>query len=179
MHGTKEAIKTEFLREYSQKSFDRISVKELCTNTPVARTTFYSYYSNTDEVKEEIENELLSRLEAVGQDAFHGDLENMDFCSYLEEIQKVIRDNWSAFYVFLVRQPNLRFIEKWKNSIRSHFLGRYPEKKQIKNHELITDMVAAATIDGYGFWMKNPESVRVDDMIRTITDVLTAVTDTI
>jgi AcrR family transcriptional regulator len=176
---TKEAIKTEFLREYGRKRDDRISVKELCANTPVARTTFYSYYNNMDEVKEEIENELISRLEEVNRKKFHGDIENMDFNVYLWEIQKVIKDNWRAFYVFLVRQPNLRFIEKWKNSIQSNFLRRYPEKRSIRNHELITSMVGAATIEGYSCWMKNPESVSVDDMIRTITDVLTAVSETI
>lgn len=44
---TREAIQNEFLKEYSDKEFSRITVKELCAMTPVTRTTFYSYYQNT------------------------------------------------------------------------------------------------------------------------------------
>lgn len=177
--NTKEAIKAEFMKEYETKNEYEISVKELCANTPVARTTFYSYYSNLDEVKEEIENELIDRLEEVAPARFNGDYENMDFRAYLMEIQKVIKDHWSYFYIFLIRQPDLRFIGKWKESIKTNFLRKYPEKRKIRNHELITDMVGAATIDGYMFWMRHPDAVSVEDMIGTIADALKALTATI
>ena len=43
---TKESIKRQFMKEYSNKVFSLITVKGLCAATPVARTTFYSYYDN-------------------------------------------------------------------------------------------------------------------------------------
>ena len=45
---TKGAIRQQFMKEYGKKDFAAITVKELCAGTPVARTTFYSYYNNTD-----------------------------------------------------------------------------------------------------------------------------------
>lgn len=49
--STKESIQKTFIKLYSKMDYDRITIKELCIQTPVARTTFYSYYSNIDELK--------------------------------------------------------------------------------------------------------------------------------
>ncbi len=48
MNDTKQAIHTAFISLYRKHSFNQISVKELCIQTPVARTTFYSYYNNPE-----------------------------------------------------------------------------------------------------------------------------------
>ena len=57
--NAREAIKNQFMKEYVCRDFTTITVKGLCAATPVARSTFYSYFNNTDDVKEEIENELI------------------------------------------------------------------------------------------------------------------------
>lgn len=44
MNDTKQAIQRTFIALYRKQSFDKMSVKELCVQTPVARTTFYEYY---------------------------------------------------------------------------------------------------------------------------------------
>lgn len=43
MNDTKQAIHTAFFALYCKYAFNQISVKELCVQAPVARTTFYSY----------------------------------------------------------------------------------------------------------------------------------------
>ena len=46
MNQTIASIQNSFMELYDKQEYDRITVKELCTLTPVARTTFYSYYNN-------------------------------------------------------------------------------------------------------------------------------------
>ncbi len=48
MNDTKQAIHTAFISLYRKHFFNQISVKELSIQTPVARTTFYSYYNNPE-----------------------------------------------------------------------------------------------------------------------------------
>lgn len=62
---TKKLIQKQFIEEYAKKEYDHITVKELCANTPVARTTFYSYYQNIDDVKEDTENNLLTGITEI------------------------------------------------------------------------------------------------------------------
>lgn len=56
MNSTKRAIQTTFIDLYRKKSYDQMNVKELCVQTPVARTTFYEYYDNLGTLKAEIED---------------------------------------------------------------------------------------------------------------------------
>jgi AcrR family transcriptional regulator len=123
---TETTIKAAFMREYEKKDFDRINVKELCANVPVARTTFYAHYGNTDDVKAQEEDDLISTFEAVTKRASDDDIAGMDFSAYLRQLAPVIKEHWSEVRAFLVTQPNLRFIEKWKGSIKGNFKRRYP-----------------------------------------------------
>jgi AcrR family transcriptional regulator len=174
---TESAIKAEFMREYAKKDFDRINVKELCANVPVARTTFYYHYGNIDDVRAQIEDDLVSTFEAVAIKAAGDDVVDMDFSDYLRHLEPVIKEHWGEVKAFLVTQPNLRFIDKWKRSIKDNFGKRYPNKTDIKSYGLIAEMVASSAIGGYAYWIEHPDQVSTDDVIATIDRALTAMTD--
>ncbi|MCI1655124.1 MAG: TetR/AcrR family transcriptional regulator [Lachnospiraceae bacterium] len=109
------------MKEYDKKDIQGITVKALCAATPVARTTFYTYFDNTDDVRCEVENDLIKGLLKVSQDISSGNLTDMDFSQFMDETEGYIKDNWTYIYAFLVRQPNLRFIRKWKDAIIMNF----------------------------------------------------------
>lgn len=88
---TKAAIKTAFMKLYANKEFSRIYVSELCTAAPVARTTFYSYYDNTDSVRAEIEDELIQGLMNIVVRNTHCTLSESDMVKILDEIEIFIK----------------------------------------------------------------------------------------
>lgn len=83
--NAKSRIKMQFMKEYSHRDFALITVKELCASVAVARTTFYSYYNNTDEVLSEIEDELIHGLLSISDQVSLGNYQEMDFI-YLKGI---------------------------------------------------------------------------------------------
>lgn len=176
---TKASIKNSFIKLYSQKDFLQISVSELCAMTPVARTTFYAYYDNIDSIRTEIEDELIGSLMEITDSVSQGNLSEMNFNAFLNETERYIKQHWSSFSAFLIQQPNIRFINKWKASIKHNFSRRYPEKVQIKNYDLIAEMVASAVIGAYSFWMTEPEKVSTEELKDMITNVLNAVVNTL
>lgn len=176
MNNTKKSIQKSFMNLYTTKSYEKITVRELCVQTPIARTTFYSYYNNINDVKIEIENELIDGLLSVTERISQGDLSNMEFIAFLDEIQKYIQVHWDIFYAFLVHNPNYHFIEKWKDAIKNNFKRRYPQKQYIKNYTLVSDVIASATIDAYSYWMRSPDEVDTDDMKLLITKILDSTT---
>lgn len=168
----KEAIKAQFMKEYSRKDFADITVKGLCAATPVARTTFYSYFNNTDEVKEQIEDALIRGLLSVAENVSSGNYPDMDFSLFMDETEKYIKDHWSVIYAFLVRQPNLRFMRKWKDAIKLNFRRRYPEKQHIKTYETVSEILASAMLSAYTYWMENPDKTSTADIKPLIHKVL-------
>ena len=86
------------------------------------------YYNNTDDVRSEIEDELINGIVEVSKKVSTGNYPDMDFGILMDETEGYIKKNWSYIYAFLVRQPNLRFIQKWKEAIKENFSKRYPDK---------------------------------------------------
>ena len=174
---TKDAIKDGFLKIYMKKEFSRITVKELCSAVPVARTTFYSYYDNTDSVIAEIEDELIQGLMNAVVRNTQGALSGADMDKALDDIECYIKEHWSVFHAFMITQPNLRFIGKWKNATKLNFKRRYPEKVTIRNYELIAEMVASAVNGAYTFWLSSPEKVSTAELKKIIFDVMDSIID--
>lgn len=165
---TKRAIKEAFLRVYLKKDFHRITVKELCACTPVARTTFYAYYQNTDELLAEIEDEISQGLLHVADEVGRGDIPAMDFEAFVHKVFGYIQNHREYFLALLVAQPDIRFEKKLKAAIKFNLGRRYPEKKQVANYELIAEILASAALGGYRFWLQNPEKVQEDELIHVL-----------
>ena len=171
----KEAIKTQFMKEYVKKDFAQISVKGLCAATPVARTTFYSYFNNIDDVRCAVEDDILQGLDAVTTSISEGNLPDMDFALFMDAVEDYIKAHWSFIHAFLVVQPNLRFIRRWKDAIKLNFRKRYPEKQLIKNYDAVAEIVASSMISSYSYWMEHPDAVctkEIKPMLQQVLDAL-------
>lgn len=56
---TRLAIRTSFLKILKSKPLTEITIRELCDDALINRSTFYCHYRNPADVLEEIENELI------------------------------------------------------------------------------------------------------------------------
>ena len=159
MNETKEAIKQAFIKLYNLKPYEKINIKELCLEAPVARTTFYEYYENLGDLKAEIEDDLIDGILDMAKEKSNGNLENIDLEDYFGAVLAYIKGNWDVNYAFLVKQPNFAYISKWKEAIKYHFKLRFPSKTGIPNYGLIADVIASAVIGAYTYWMQHPDEM--------------------
>ena len=173
--GTCEAIQSEFMRMYAMEHVDRITVKGLFAAVPVARTTFYAHYRNVDDVLLEIEDSLLEGLFDITERVSGGDLPNIDFGLFLDETFAFVRDRWDIFRALLVDQPDIRFIERWKDAVKSNFARRYPTALMRQNWDLLAEMGASATIGAYTWWMEHPEAGSIQEGKRQMERAIEAI----
>ncbi|MBQ9305795.1 TetR/AcrR family transcriptional regulator [Butyrivibrio sp.] len=170
--GTKEAIKTQFMKEYMNKDFSQITVKGLCGSTPVARTTFYSYFENTSDVLEAVEDDLVKGLAEVPVKVCGGNLKELDFQVFLEELEKYIKENWTYIYAFLVTQPDLKFMRKWKDAIKINFSKKYPDISGKGRFEVVAEIAASSVLSAYTYWMEHPDEMGLREFEPLITKLL-------
>ena len=176
---TKQAIQQEFIKLYAKKCYDNITIKELCEKTPVARTTFYSYYQNLDELQNDIETTLLNGLTDITNEFHEKDLSFIDLHVFFKYTMCYIEENWDVMYAFLIQQPNLRFIDLWKNNIKIHFKKHYSQKQHNSNYELLSEMVASSAIQCYCYWMQHPKEVNNEKLFEMIHSTITSMTQTL
>ena len=174
MNTTKQAIHAAFIAICRRKSFDKMSVKELCIQTPVARTTFYEYYDNLGTLKAEIEDELIGGILKIAKETTEGNFAEMNLNVFFSQTLDYIKSHWDENYAFLVAQPNLDYIAKWKDAIKYHFRLRFPEKTTVPNHGLIIEVIASAVIGAYTYWMEHPDEVDTQKLADISVQMLSA-----
>ena len=116
-----------FLREallelMKEKPISKITPTELCRRADVNRNTFYAHYQSPEELLEEIEGELMSRLRSSIDGAFRTD----SFEALLQEICHLIEENAdlckvilsengaSDFLASVIRVTHDSTMEKWR-----------------------------------------------------------------
>ena len=174
MNDTKQAIQSTFIALYRRYSFDKISVKELCVQTPVARTTFYEYYDNLGTLKAEIEDNLIGGILEIAKATADGNFVGMNLNVFFSQTLDYIKSHWDENYAFLVAQSNLTYIAKWKKAIKYHFKLRFPEKVFVPNHGLIMEVIASAVIGAYTYWMEHPDEVDTQKLADISVQMLSA-----
>lgn len=61
---TQKSITDAFFRLRAHKPLEKITVRELCREAPVNRSTFYAYYKDVYDLSEHLENELVRSIVA-------------------------------------------------------------------------------------------------------------------
>lgn len=59
---TKKLLKDSLVNMLEKESIHKISIRELCEQAGINRSTFYKYYGNQYELLEDMENELLEHI---------------------------------------------------------------------------------------------------------------------
>ena len=63
---TKRSIVDAFLRILDKKSYDRITVQDILEETPISRSSFYTYFRDKHEIAEYLQQIMLDAIEGLG-----------------------------------------------------------------------------------------------------------------
>ena len=108
---TKTLLRNSLIELMHEKKVSQITIKELCSNAGINRSTFYLYYSSQFELLEEIEQEL---IENTSQHLKRID-SKLDSMQYLKAFLSYIRDNADLYQLLLCRSENLSFQTNYVN----------------------------------------------------------------
>jgi|GEM_PF-1558597 len=135
-HDTKELIKREFLKEYHEKSLEKIKVSVLVSACNISRGTFYFYFTDVQRLYKECEQDIIGFME-----------EGMN-----EIIMSTIRGN-SKRHIDLYAAYLERYIPK-KDLLKDFIAG----SEAVSFHEALTKSVYDSYISLLEFSSEIPES---------------------
>lgn len=157
------AIHRAFIAAWKEREYSKISVRRICELTPIARTTFYTYYHNIDELREEVEDALISGLDdAINKADKNIASESLKFAiDYLTEY-------FDEFSVFLIARPNLPFLKKWYERIYDTFYNDYKNLENNTNFELLMTTLSATAFSIFLYYFKHPDKFDKNSLLTTI-----------
>lgn len=102
---TKQLLKSSLIDLLHTKPISKITIKSICENADINRSTFYLYYTSQYALLNEIENELLTKA----NDHLKKIDSNYSSMQYLEALLSFMEENADIFRTLLCSQENNTF----------------------------------------------------------------------
>ncbi len=158
---TKTKIRDEFLRLYSKRPLEDIHVTDICSICDISRGTFYYHYPDVIAICEELEDILISEMEAGLNSTMlyslvsQADPTNLDM--FIEEYKKTLQTyaaKQDVYYCLMNGSHGKQFINKWiisvrnKNEINFNYINLRNEEQ-----EWMGTFLAAGLVNMLGRWI--------------------------
>jgi len=151
---TKKNLTEALLRIYAQKRISLVTVKEICSVAGYNRSTFYNHFDDVPSMLNQIEDELLFRMEHMVRQLTPEDIFKTD--KIFVAIKGIYQDNQSALSL-LMTKPDSHFPQKLKSLMEAIIGGFFEEPSPVDNEKLQTAISYhfSAVIGVMSYWLSS------------------------
>ncbi len=145
---TKRRIRDAFMELISEKPMEKLTIKELAERADIDRKTFYLHYDSIAGLVDELQGELLHKLEdALGEyDLFQPDFDALGF---FRRINALIEED-TEFHRRMIMADGYRFA--------GHYQQRLAQSRvSAVKRDLYAEYVTSGIVAVYVEWLKHPE----------------------
>ncbi len=158
---TKKLLKESVFELMEQKPLNKITIKEICENADVNRTTFYKYYGDQYMLVKDAENELLKKtsefLKSLSSDE--------EKTKLLEEFLTYVRNNGDTFRILLDRNSDTDFRLRLMNVAMEKVMAeKYEPRIRNEDKKYIYCMIIMGAINTIGLWIDSKFDMTEDEM---------------
>lgn len=166
---TKKLLKDSFKDLFLKKSFNEITIKELCEKSMINRRTFYLHYDSLDDLMTDILEDL--------------SLEFLDYTKgydHFKDIDRIIRDYFeftskNPLYEKLNNDSDLDYIREMLNSkVVKNVTSEFDSVKHLNDFEfnMARIYLNTSTVYMYRYWSNNGKSVPMDEAIKFTSNLI-------
>lgn len=123
---TKKIIRDCFFNLLKEKPLNRITVKEICEQADINRTTFYRYYEDPFDLMDQIEKELLDSFQS-----YIRTFANRDIKSAIEAMFSAIANNREVYQILISENGDRQYIHRMVTDsyhiFRKNWEKQYPK----------------------------------------------------
>lgn len=171
---TKKSIRTAFKELIQEKEMSEISISELTKRANITRSTFYMYYQTVEDVRSEIENDIIDNITTSlsETDLLHS-LANPYtlFTTLAEEIAQQDENNRyilsSSNSGQLLDKINSKVTEIVMNFIRENNVVSDPARAKY-----IVAFVMAGTAECFKIWFNHKSSLTLEELCLRISEIV-------
>lgn len=164
---TRDIIRDTFMQLYNQHGWEKLSVKLVCNEAHISRTTFYAYYDGMDSVLREIENQIIEDLFQINESfkiTSFSAYQKGDPFPFFEQTLDYIQQHMTYFQA-LLKWMEPYFISRWRTMIKHHFQEKFRlDHVGLKHPELVSEMIAASVIGAYSYWVLHPDEITAKEV---------------
>ena len=169
---TKRSIKKAFFTLLAEKDVNDISVTDISRLAEINRKTFYNYYTGVYQLVDELENDIISKLEAT--------LKEIDMIECIKEPMKLFSLLDTTIGVndpFLKNMLESEKVSGFFNKFEDEIIGLIRDEVSRQLHtdptatEYVIHFILSGEISVYKAWLKSDKSIPAEDVSRLINDI--------
>lgn len=160
---TKKLLRESVLELMEEKPLNKITIKDICENADVNRTTFYKYYGDQFALVKEAEDEVLGKMGEFLKN-LNTDSEKI---SLLETFLVYIKNNGYAYHILLNNSSDASFSYRLmhvaldKLMADKYYLGTKEEEKKY-----VYNLIVMGAINTIDLWINNNFDITVGDLAK-------------
>ncbi len=166
---TKMALKNSFLELYAQKGISGVTVGAITKKAGYNRCTFYNYYTDVQEMLEEIESSVLTeireRLSAQELQITNIGEATQQFLSFFESYGNTI-------YVLLSKSADSGFRNRFKESAFAIYRKAFAGKMEEAQVDYLVTFVSSAGLGLIEHWYETGKKSSPDEFLRMVQTLL-------
>lgn len=171
---TKKSIRTAFKELIQEKEMSEISISELTKRANITRSTFYMYYQTVEDVRSEIENDIIDNItHSLSETDLLHSLANPYtlFTTLAEEIAQQDENNRyilsSSNSGQLLDKINTKVTEIVMNFIKENDVVSDPARAKY-----IVAFVMAGTAECFKIWFNHKSSLTLEELCLRISEIV-------
>ena len=169
---TKNNIKKTLIELLKEKSINHISVTELTELADISRKTFYLHYNSIYEAKEDIDNDLITKLNeilsSVVKDAHK--FNSHDLYAFFKQVDLVTRGHDELIAYFMSNTAHSTLYIKVKQILKNTFLEwvNQTATNSVSN-DYLAEFVVSGILATYVQWNNRNKDIPNDELNEILT----------
>src|SRR5574344_224665 len=164
---TKRLFHESMLHFLQTESADKVTVKELCDQAELNRTTFYLHYTSPEDILLEMETELIQNAQMYLNEL----KDDAKTISLLEKFLSYIKDNRSTFDALLFKPGRDSFRQQFFEKVFPYLLPKFETKIDKSIRTYVNSYLTSGVFAVVYTWSLNEYVLSVDkvaDMVYTL-----------
>ncbi len=167
---TKQVIKQSFLKILEEKDISKVSVKEICELADVNRGTFYLHYQDTNDLFNQIEDELIASVMPILQ------IEGEGFIHvWLSKLIHLLNENRTVSRIILTDYQNSRLVKNVFAEVQNMAMHDFSKDFKENDPRILNFYFVFFVQGSIGTileWLKDDAGVSEQELTDALTKVL-------
>lgn len=169
---TKNAIFEAFKQLVEQKDMADITISELTQKANITRSTFYMYYNTVSDVRSDIENEIIARIDKVMNGADLLDCMKDPYPLFSTLATEIAKDDKDNRYI-LSSSNSGQLLDKISERFVSAYVKFIAEKNDgtdIGKARYIAAFVSAGMTECFKIWFNHKSSITLEELCKNMSE---------